>query len=137
MHIPRIDGAQLNSSGLVLPFADHITVLSEGGRIINHELAAADYAESDSGVSTAAVSTSDGSSEKGTDYDLSEQVVLNVATHAAETTVLDSARQTGDMSVYLYYARAAGLLVTVCFLSVTMACTFCESFAGESSREQR
>jgi hypothetical protein len=53
------------------------------------------------------------------------------ATDELNPTTLDPARRTSDMSVYLYYGRAAGLTVTVCFLSVTMACTFCESFAGE------
>lgn len=59
------------------------------------------------------------------------------ATDELHSTTPDAARRTSDTSVYLYYARAAGLTATVCFLSVTMACTFCESFAGELYTRQQ
>lgn len=123
---------QLKTVGLVLPFADHITTLSEDGRIVKgNGLYPTQRCNSDLAISAVKESTGDGGVMKDKVFGLSEHSVPTHATNELNTTTLDAARRTSDTSVYLYYARAAGLMATVCFLSVTMACTFCESLAGE------
>lgn len=111
----------------MLPLADHITVLSQDGHIVDHDISPT----LELAVSTITGSVSDDTNEDAAVPGHGEHFVSTSATDKPMATITDAARQTGDMSVYLYYARAAGLTATVCFLSVTMACTFCESFAGE------
>ena len=123
---------QLRNIGLVLPFADHITTLSEDGRIVESGgLYSTQHCNSDLTISAVTESTGDDGVMKDKAFGPCEHSVPAHATNELNPTTLDTARRTSDTSVYLYYARAAGLIATMCFLSVTMACTFCESFAGE------
>lgn len=112
----------------MLPFADHITVLSADGRILDHDLSQSQ--QPDFRVTEATESKSGDGNKDETNFALDEQPALTSTAETFDAAISDAARRTSDMSVYLYYARAAGLTTTVCFLSVTMACTFCESFAG-------
>jgi len=114
----------------VLPFADHITVLSEQGRIVDHDTSPIRSWEPNLVESAAAGSMNDDNTKESAEPGHEEPSVSASTTEESQIITLDVSRQTGDMSVYLYYARAAGLSATLCFLSVTMACTFCESFAG-------
>ena len=118
----------------MLPFADHITVLSADGRIVDHD--PSQYQNADFGVTEATNPKSDDGNKDDTKLERDEQSTLISTADTSDAAIFDAARRTSDMSVYLYYARAAGLTATVCFLSVTMACTFCESFAGELQLQQ-
>lgn len=113
----------------MLPFADHITVLSGDGRVVNHDFSSVKYGNSETASVTAAsiYDSDEGDAISGHGEHAAPASVVD----ASDATITDASRQTGDMSVYLYYARAAGLTATACFLIVTAACTFCESFAGE------
>jgi hypothetical protein len=124
----------------VLPFADHITVLSGNGHIADHYFSPVDYGNSETVELNITASSTDDHSDKEDalpghgEYSGSASALVNVS-EAAITDASD--RQTGDMSVYLYYVRAAGFTATACFLIVTAACTFCESFAGELEVHKR
>jgi ATP-binding cassette subfamily C (CFTR/MRP) protein 1 len=121
----------------VLPFADHITVLSGNGHIVNHDFSPVNYGISDTADFCITASSNDDSDKEDATTGHSEESTSASVIDASKATITDASRQTGDMSVYLYYSRAAGLTATACFLMVTAACTFCESFAGELQVHKR
>jgi len=99
--------------------------------MVNHDDSSEQYLESDLATSAATGSTNVDDKVEDAVPETEAKPGSTSTTEVPKATTLEVARQTGDMSVYLYYARAAGSMATVCFLSITMACTFCESFAGE------
>ena len=123
------------SSTKRLPFADHIVVLSEHGRITEQgtykELVASggfvsglDLPPAEWGYETA----------QGTPMD---QLVSSTGQYASvpppskqidAPTELDANRRTGDLSIYAYYAGSVGWAAVITFLVAMSGYVFCISF---------
>ena len=127
-----------SSSSKRLPFADHIVVLNEEGQIAEQgsfqELnAAGGY------VSSFELQPADWTA-KSTDMKNLDQVLAMTTTaklvyptlppskESTETTEFEANKRTGDLAIYIYYAKSVGWFAVVIFIVAMCAYVFCISF---------
>ena len=126
------------SSSKRLPFADHIVVLDEDGRIAeqgsftelnaaggyvsNFELPPADWT-----IRSAELTNLDQVLAMATTNKI-VYPTLPPSKELAETTEFEANKRTGDLAIYAYYAKSVGSFAVVTFVVAMCAYVFCISF---------
>ena len=123
-----------SSSSKRLPFADHIVVLNESGKIAEQGsfrwlVASGGY------VSTLDLSPPEWtieSEQKNLDRLMTTVTKFEpsplAAKEVAEATEFEANKRTGDLSIYAYYAKSVGWFAVITFLIAISAYVFCISF---------
>lgn len=127
-----------SSSSKRLPFADHIVVLNEKGRIAEQgsfmELnAAGGY------ISSFELQPADWTVQSTEMTNLDQVLAMNTTNRivyptlppfkeSTETAEFEANKRTGDLAIYAYYAKSVGWFAVVTFIVAMSAYVFCISF---------
>lgn len=115
-----------------LPFADHIIALSGDG-LISEQGRFDDLSSAGGYTSSFNLPLADWNYYPVHDnfHPEKEQSANSVLSVASDKRTDDTARRSGDCSVYLYYAKAVGWVPSLVFVVAICAFIFCISFPGE------
>ena len=133
-----------SSSSKRIPFADHIVVLNDSGRIVEQgsfkelvasggyvsclDLQPADWRVKSKQSDLDQLLSSVTKSYAAAKYIPTDLVAPSKPREVEETTEFEANKRTGDLSIYGYYLKSVGLLSVIIFVVAVSGYVFCISF---------